>query len=170
MKLTVVRRVFTDVSTIGDLLIDGVHEAFTLEDTIRRQKVAKETAIWAGTYEVVISWSNRFGREMPLLLNVPQFDGIRIHCGNTANDTDGCILVGQRKLVDQITNSRLAFDSFFPKLQSAVRIGKVYIDIIGGLPYDPNGLDQKPVSWASDIPRTLVDFTNIQSQSEETQI
>jgi hypothetical protein len=136
MNLTLLRKVFSDVSTIGDLLIDGNFECKTLEDTVRRLKIPGVTCIWSGRYEVVINWSNRFNRPMPLLLNVPQFDGIRIHKGNWAQNTDGCILLGQISLVDQLANSELAFDAFFPKLQVALLSGKVFIDIVGGLPYD----------------------------------
>ena len=137
MRLTVNRKVFTENSTIGELLIDGIFECYTLEDIPRQIKVDGETCIWSGTYEVIINWSNRFQREMPLLLEVPEFDGIRIHCGNDSEDTEGCILLGQIKLVDQIGNSRLAFDAFYPKLESALKIGSVFIDINGGLPFIP---------------------------------
>lgn len=73
--------------------------AFTLEDAnilglTVMEKVKGETAITAGRYEVTLTWSNRFGRVLPLLLGVEEFEGVRIHAGNTAEDTTGCILVG----------------------------------------------------------------------------
>ena len=63
-------------------------------DTIRARKVKAETAIPAGRYKVQRTWSNRFQRVMPLVLDVPGFAGIRIHHGSTEKHTDGCILVG----------------------------------------------------------------------------
>jgi hypothetical protein len=167
MKLTLLRKTFTDLSTMGELLIDGEHECWALEDKCRRVKIEGKTAIWVGTYEVVINWSERFQRQMPLLLNVPGFEGIRIHCGNDNEDTAGCILLGQVKLVDQLANSRLAFDAFFPKLQVALQTGKVYITIMGGLSYEPTRLDQASSSKQNDLPRMVVDFTNIQSPPKE---
>lgn len=84
-----------DRSTIGDLFINDEFFCFTLEDEIRPggQKVYGKTAIPAGTYEVVLTVSNRFKRLMPLLVNVPNFEGVRIHGGNTAEHTHGCPLV-----------------------------------------------------------------------------
>jgi hypothetical protein len=70
---------------------------------------------------VAIDFSQRFGREMPHILNVEGFDGIRIHSGNTSADTEGCILLGQaRNGSDEVINSRAAYDAFFPKLQAAI--------------------------------------------------
>jgi hypothetical protein len=64
------------------------------------------TAIPYGTYNVILSMSNRFKRVLPLLLYVPEFSGIRIHSGNTADDSLGCILVGENKQVGKVLNSR----------------------------------------------------------------
>ena len=109
------------VCTIGELLVDGKHECWTLEDVVRADgvKVFGETAIPAGTYTVDITYSPRFKRNLPLLIGVKDFVGIRIHPGNTAGDTEGCILVGQGKAKDCIVSSRAAFDVLFPKLQAA---------------------------------------------------
>src|SRR6185295_19251922 len=128
MQLQLVRNVFTDNSTIGELFINGVFECFTLEDKVRPVKIKGETAIPAGTYEIVVSFSDRFKHFLPLLLNVPNFDGIRIHPGNTAADTLGCILVGQGKGVDAISGSRLAFGPLFEKIQNVVRTEKIFIE------------------------------------------
>src|SRR4051794_1532912 len=107
MDLKVIRKQFTDKSTIGDLFINDQFECFTLEDVVRPVKIKGMTAIPAGIYEVVINFSERFRKLLPLLLNVPTFDGIRIHPGNTDKDTEGCILVGQMKQKDSIGNSRV---------------------------------------------------------------
>lgn len=94
MKLTLKRRYFAETYTIGTLFIDGVRFCDTLEDKNRddnrngkfdngEQKVKNETAIPFGTYEITVNRSPRFGRDLPRLLNVPHFDGILIHRGNT---------------------------------------------------------------------------------------
>jgi hypothetical protein len=130
MQLQLIRNVFTDNSTIGELSVNGVFECFTLEDKVRPVKIKGETAIPSGTYEVAVTFSNKFQKFLPLLMNVPNFDGIRIHPGNFPKDTLGCILVGQGKGVDSISNSRLAFAPLFDKIQSVVRTEKVFIEII----------------------------------------
>jgi hypothetical protein len=119
MKITVKRLHKTDTSTIGELSIDGVFECFTLEDVERKEKIKSETAIPKGTYKVIINQSNRFKKLMPLLLNVPNFEGVRIHSGNTNHDTEGCILVGQTISKNFIGQSRKAFDKLFKKMQAA---------------------------------------------------
>lgn len=119
MKITVKRLYKTNTSTIGELLIDGVFECYTLEDVEREVKVKSETAIPKGTYKVIINQSNRFKRLLPLLLNVPNFEGVRIHSGNSNHDTEGCILVGQTRGKDYIGKSRKAFDKLFKKMQAA---------------------------------------------------
>jgi uncharacterized protein DUF5675 len=106
MQLQLIRKIFTDKSTIGELSVNGAFECFTLEDKVRPVKIKGETAIPAGTYEVAVTFSNKFQKFLPLLMDVPNFDGIRIHTGNTPEDTLGCILVGQGKGADSITSSR----------------------------------------------------------------
>lgn len=132
MNLKLTRVILTDRSTIGALTIDGEDECFTLEDRVRppgAEKVPGKTAIPAGRYEVIISYSQRFKRALPLLLNVPNFQGIRIHPGNTEVDTHGCILVGRTKGPDFIGESRIAFEQLFEKLQKAALKEKIYIKI-----------------------------------------
>lgn len=124
---------FTDVSTIGSLFIDGRFECFTLEDTCRKNKVYGKTAIWAGEYPVTVTMSQRFKREMPLLLNVPEFSGIRIHPGNTEENTDGCILVGREKLTNRIGRSREAYEALFTKIVDLLKEGPLKIAVIGGI-------------------------------------
>lgn len=119
MLITVKRLYKTENSTIGELLVDGLFECFTLEDKERETKIKGETAIPKGTYKVIINESNRFKRELPLLLNVPNFEGVRIHSGNTNHDTEGCILVGQSRNKNYIGQSRKAFDKLFKKMKKA---------------------------------------------------
>jgi hypothetical protein len=135
MNLKLVRKTFTEQSTVGELSVNGKFECFTLEDRVRAMgspKVHGETAIPEGIYEVIISFSDKFKKQLPLLLNVPNFAGIRIHSGNTRADTEGCILVGQKKATDQVLSSRLAFNVLFPKLQAALKKEKIFIEVVGG--------------------------------------
>lgn len=122
MKLHLTRLHKTNKSVIGELSIDGKFECYTLEDVERNIKRKSQTAIPKGTYKVGISMSNRFKRELPILFNVPNFAGVRIHAGNTAENTDGCILVGQTRSLDFIGSSRKAFDKLFAKMKLAKEI------------------------------------------------
>lgn len=119
MKLQLIRSKSSDKSTIGRLLIEGAFQCWTLEDVVRPVKIAAVTAIPAGTYKVIITESNRFKRRLPLLVDVPDFAGIRIHPGNCAADTEGCILVGTSYSTDWVSNSRVAFDKLFALLDAA---------------------------------------------------
>lgn len=112
MELKLVRETFTQDSTIGKLYMNDVFFCFTLEDKVRDVKIPHITAIPAGRYEVVISYSNRFKQLMPLLLNVPNYEGVRIHWGNYAADTDGCILLGSKKFVNMVGNSKATYAKF----------------------------------------------------------
>jgi hypothetical protein len=131
MDLELKRKVFTDVSTIGELYVDGNFECYTLEDVVRNPgiKVPGETAIPYGTYKVEITFSPRFKKHLPELLDVPNFTGVRIHCGNTAKDTEGCILVGDGESVNFISQSHDAYEELIAKLTKAdditIRITKV---------------------------------------------
>ena len=122
MVITVKRLYKTDNSVIGEMLIDGIFECYTLEDAERLVKIKGETAIPKGTYRVIINQSNRFKRLLPLLIDVPNFEGIRIHSGNYNQDTEGCILVGQTRNKNYIGQSRKAFDKLFKKMQTAKNI------------------------------------------------
>lgn len=122
MVITVKRLYKTENSTIGEMLVDGVFECFTLEDKERPVKIKGETAIPKGTYRVIINESNRFKRLLPLLIDVPNFEGVRIHSGNSNHDTEGCILVGQTRNKNYIGQSRKAFDKLFKKMQAAKNI------------------------------------------------
>jgi len=135
MELKLVRKEFTDDSTIGEFFVNGKFECFTLEDKVRPVKIKGMTAIPTGAYEIVITFSERFKRLLPLFLNVPNFDGVRIHAGNTSKDTEGCILVGQTKKKDFVGNSKAAFEALFKKLQAAAKKEKIFIEIIQELPH-----------------------------------
>ena len=129
MELRVERTDFSETSTIGKLYVDDQFECYTLEDKVRPVKIKGKTAIPAGRYEVIINFSQRFGRMLPLFLNVPNFEGVRIHPGNTAADTEGCILVGETKDAEFIGQSRLAFEGLFNKLKTASETEKIFIEI-----------------------------------------
>ena len=102
MDLKLIRHTFLPDCTHGRLFVDGVFFAHTLEDTFRdlqgdiSKKVPAQTCIDPGTFPVIVSFSNRFKRELPELLNTPCFSKIRIHGGNTKADTEGCILIGEQ--------------------------------------------------------------------------
>lgn len=105
MNLFLQRIAQTPEYTIGRLYIDEKFFCHTLEDAVREEKIAGKTAIPAGTYQVVVNRSSKFNRDLPLLLDMPNFEGIRIHRGNTAKDTSGCILVGENKIKGKVINS-----------------------------------------------------------------
>ncbi|WP_372918743.1 DUF5675 family protein [Sandarakinorhabdus sp.] len=133
MNLTLTRRASANGWTLGALAVDNVHQCWTCEDVVPPDgvKIPGRTAIPAGLYQVVITWSNRFQRDLPLLVDVPGFVGIRIHSGNKADDTEGCILPGQAHTAGGVTGSRLAFAPLFDTLQDAIGRGDVIgIDII----------------------------------------
>lgn len=98
-------------------------------EEISKKKIKGKTAIPTGTYEVVITYSNRFKRQLPLLLNVKGYSGIRIHSGNTPKDTEGCLLVGQNKMIGKVINSKDTFNKLFKILQERSSKGKIYITI-----------------------------------------
>jgi len=131
MNLKLIRQIFTSKSTIGSLFIDDKFECYTLEDVVRAPgiKIPGVTAIPYGIYEVIIDYSNRFARNMPHVLNVPMFEGIRIHSGNTASDTEGCILLGTTTGKDIIYESKAAFVKFYLKLEEGLKHGEVRIEI-----------------------------------------
>lgn len=131
MRLLLERQPSKGGATIGSLFIDGEFFCYVCEDVIREQpgqpveawKVPGKTAIPAGEYGVVVTMSNRFKRRLPLLENVPGFAGIRIHPGNTSEDTEGCLLPGLAKTGNQVLSSRAAFDLLFAKINAACNDG-----------------------------------------------
>ena len=117
MRLLLKRRFLAPDYTIGTLYINGMRFCDTIEDKVRdinqdgdlddegEGKVFGETAIPYGKYAMDLTMSPKFKRKLPLLLNVPHFTGIRIHRGNTAEDSHGCILVGENKIKGKVINS-----------------------------------------------------------------
>src|SRR5262245_36703719 len=103
--------------TIGELTIGGHHVAWTCEDTVRevpgepveKWKVKGSTAIPVGRYRIERTFSQRFQHTTPQLLDVPGFDGIRIHPGNSAADTEGCVLPGLVRRDKGVGESQLAY-------------------------------------------------------------
>ncbi len=98
MHLIQVRYKYSQVATLSTLLIEGKFFCYCLEDVVRPDgapKVYGQSAIPAGLYDLQVTFSHRFQKLMPLILSVPGFTGIRMHGGNTAQDTDGCIIVAQ---------------------------------------------------------------------------
>lgn len=141
MKMQLKRIAKRDNYTIGRLYIDGEYFCDTLEDKVRdltkEAKVYGKTAIPEGTYEVTLRvQSPRFSQKrqydfckgyLPRLLNVPQFEGVLIHVGNTASDTDGCILVGKNKVRGMVTESTDTFRRLYDRL--SLCSGKITIEV-----------------------------------------
>lgn len=128
MELKVERKWPKATYTVGRLYVDGKMFCNTLEDRVRdlntEEKVYGETAIPAGRYRVIFNWSPKFGRNLPRLLNVPHFEGILIHPGNTAADSAGCILVGKNSAVGRLSESRDTSDRLNVLIEDAQRRGE----------------------------------------------
>ena len=138
----IVKKVFgNDIYTISKMFIDGVYFCDVLEDTIRvlpsvcpntpkgidckcPQKVKGKTAIPAGRYRCAFNISNRFNKKLLLLLNVPHFIGIRVHGGNTAVDTEGCLLLGENKVKGKVINSTRTIEKFNEIIEKEFLSGK----------------------------------------------
>lgn len=140
MKLTLKRIALRPTYTIGKLYIDNVYFCDTIEDTVRdinkngkfdngEKKVHSKTAIPYGTYEIKWTYSPRFKKYTPQLMNVPSFEGIRIHAGNTSADTEGCLILGENKQVGKVLNSRTTINKFYQIIKEACSNGKVTIEI-----------------------------------------
>jgi hypothetical protein len=126
MNLLLTRFPSQHETTIGKLYVDGGFECYILEDQVRpatAPKIYGKTAIPAGRYRVVLTMSPRFKRILPLLEKVPGYEGVRIHTGNRADDTEGCLLPGLDVSADwmSVGRSMLAFNALFAKLDMASR-------------------------------------------------
>ena len=142
MNLLLNRKYLKENYTIGKLYINDVYFCDTLEDKVvdvdksgkidnGEVKIYGQTAIPYGKYKVVLSYSPKFGRIMPRILDVSGFNGILIHIGNTIKDTDGCILVGRNKTVGMVNESTTTFNELFRQMEVAEKKGEnITINII----------------------------------------
>lgn len=122
ITLLLKRIAFRESYTIGRLYLNDIYFCDTIEDKTRylpkicpgtskginctcKEKVYSKTAIPAGIYQIIVNYSPRFKLELPRLLSVPHFEGILIHRGNTAEDSAGCIIVGENKVIGKVINS-----------------------------------------------------------------
>ena len=129
MRIELVRIAFKETYTIGKLYVDGKYFSDVLEDVDRgldssmteseilKKKVKGQTAIPTGHYAINITYSPKYKRIMPLLLDVKGFSGIRIHSGNSSKDTEGCLLVGKNKKVGMVLESRDTYQRLFKMME-----------------------------------------------------
>ena len=141
MELQIKSRKSGKTSTISELYLDGKYFCLTLEDVVREVpgqpvetwKVPKATAIPSGRYRVQYTWSNRFGKKMLQLMNVPGYTGIRIHPGNFHTDTEGCVMPGTAVAPggEAITGSVKAYDRLLPVVLAALERGEeVWCEVV----------------------------------------
>ena len=143
MEIQVNRIARKDGYTIGRMSLNGEYFCDTLEDTDRglnssmqeseilAKKIKAQTAIPTGKYDVILTFSPRFKRVLPLLLSVKGYEGIRIHAGNTTEDTEGCLLVGENKAKGQVLNSRATLEKLMSVLlECEKRKEKISITIV----------------------------------------
>ena len=119
LTVTVIREPSNAETTMGSLYLNGVWHCWTLEDAMRPTKVYGQTAIPLGRYRMRMTYSARFQRVLPELFDVPEFSYVRIHAGNTIEDSEGCILVGAARGDRRILRSREALDILVPRLSAA---------------------------------------------------
>lgn len=139
MRITLVRIANRPTYCIGKLYIDGVYQCDVIEDTDRglddkmkeseilKRKIKGQTAIPTGVYPVVITYSPKYKKPMPLIDKVKGYSGIRIHSGNTAKDTEGCLIVGKNKEVGKVLESRKTYNALFKILTETKE--RIIIDI-----------------------------------------
>jgi hypothetical protein len=127
MELRLNRFKTGDKSTLGKWFVNGNGFCDTLERAVKPVGFPDgyKPCIPVGTYNVIIDYSNHFGKNMPHIMDVPGYDGIRIHCGDTDADTEGCVLVADNIVNEDFVNqSQAAFGRFFPLLQMALNNGE----------------------------------------------
>ena len=134
MRIELVRIAFKSTYTIGKLYVDGKYFCDVLEDKDRgldssmseseilEKKVKGQTAIPTGHYVINITYSPKYKRMMPLLLDVKGFSGIRIHSGNSSKDTEGCLIVGKNKKVGMVLESRDTYQRLFKIMEGQKEI------------------------------------------------
>ena len=125
MRLIHTRDEFGDDYCTGKLYLDGGYFCLILEDTDRQletnpgAKIHGRTAIPRGTYRVILDYSNRFKRVLPRFLDVPGYEGIRVHSGNSDEDTEGCLIPGSTRNGNWVSNSRNTFAKLFELMEEA---------------------------------------------------
>ena len=146
MELKLIRKYKAKNYCIGHLYVNGVYECDTLEDTdrglhetqslleIQSKKVYGQTAIPYGTYKIDMntvspkfkdrSWAKFCGGKLPRLIDVKGYEGVLIHVGNKAEDTLGCILVGENKIKGQVVNSTATFQELYSVMLKAKLLGE----------------------------------------------
>lgn len=134
MEIRIKRLYKKDEYTIGKMYIDGVYFCDTVEDRdhgltsnmtldeIKKCKVYGKTAIPTGRYKIELQYSQKFKKILPLLISVLGFLGIYIHSGNTAEDSLGCIIVGENKIKGHVINSRATMERLMAKLRCKTEI------------------------------------------------
>lgn len=145
MEIKVIRKWMKQSYTMGRMYIDDNFFCGTLEDVVRdlndynhdgdyddpgEGKIYGETAIPCGRYKVIVNESPKFKKRLPLLLDVPGFEGIRIHSGNSAKDSYGCILVGQNTSTGRLTNGPYFQTLLVQKIDEALNNGEETFIII----------------------------------------
>lgn len=129
LELLLQREPSSEKCTIGILWNGEEMLCYTLEDVVREVKIQNQTAIPAGRYQVRMTYSMRFGKIMPQLMDVPNFAGVRIHGGNTDADTEGCILVGMNKATDKIFNCPPALQKVYGLIAANEMNGGTWLTI-----------------------------------------
>lgn len=139
--ITLKRKLAAAGFTLGVLTMGTVslHQYNTVEDTVRKLsnctqttctgKIAGKTAIPAGRYEIRDTYSPRFKKHVLELIGVPGFQGVRIHSGNTADDTEGCLILGLKGTEIGVAESRAAMAQFNADVRKALTKGRVFINI-----------------------------------------
>ena len=132
MELKLIRKYRKTDYTIGILYINNKYFCEILEDTdrglkdsmsleeIKKIKIKDQTCIPYGKYQILMTYSPKYKKVMPLVNNVKGFEGIRIHSGNTNKDTSGCLLPGFNKIKGQVINSRETFNKLYSLIQTAI--------------------------------------------------
>jgi hypothetical protein len=134
MNLFLKRFYTSNVDTLGVLSINGIFSAFVIEDTKHDIKIPGQTRIPSGKYEIKLTFSPRFGKNMLEIMNVPGYSGIRIHTGNVNEDTEGCLLIGNvcrfhNDGESRIDESTLAYNRIYPIITNALTTEQVFIEI-----------------------------------------
>lgn len=135
MKLKLERKYLNSTYTIGKLYVNDEYFCDVIEDAVRQVKIYGKTAIPYGTYDIIMSLSPHFSpiykRKVPELMKVPGFENIRIHAGNTASDTLGCLIVGENKIKGKVINSLSTMKKLFDVMDIAVANNEsIQIEII----------------------------------------